>query len=79
MEALLATRETIMKHLAALHGELPRVTKNDELCVRFMSIPGIDPVTALAFKTAVDRPDRFRRSRDVRAHLGLAPRCDRRR
>ena len=29
MEALLATRETIMKQLAALHGELLRVTKND--------------------------------------------------
>jgi transposase len=74
MKALLATRETIMKQLAALHGELLRVTKNDELCVRFMSIPGVGPVTALAFKTAVDRPDRFRRSSDVGAHLGLAPR-----
>lgn len=74
MEALLTARETIMKQLAALHGELLRVTKNDELCVRFMGIPGVGPVTALAFKTAIDRPDRFRRSSDVGAHLGLAPR-----
>ena len=74
MEALLTARQTIMKQLSALHGELLRVTKNDELCVRFMGIPGVGPVTALAFKTAVDRPDRFRRSSDVGAHLGLAPR-----
>lgn len=74
MEALLAARETIMKQLSALHCELLRVTKNDELCVRFMGIPGVGPVTALAFKTAVDRPDRFRRSSDVGAHFGLAPR-----
>lgn len=74
MDALLAAREIIMKQLAALHGELLRVTKNDELCVRFMGIPGVGPVTALAFKTAVDRPDRFRRSSDVGAHLGLVPR-----
>jgi transposase len=74
MEALLTARETLMKQLAALHGELLRVTKNDELCVRFMGIPGVGPVTALAFKTAIDRPDRFRRSSDVGAHLGLAPR-----
>jgi transposase len=74
MEALLAARETIMKQLASLHGELLRVTKNDELCVRFMGIPGVGPVTALAFKTAIDRPARFRRSSYVGAHLGLAPR-----
>lgn len=74
MEALLTARETMMKQLADLHGELLRVTKNDELCVRFMGIPGVGPVTALAFKTTIDRPDRFRRSSDVGAHLGLAPR-----
>jgi hypothetical protein len=46
--------------------------KNDELCVRFMGIPGVGPVTALAFKTMVDRADRCRRSSDVGAHLGRA-------
>ncbi len=74
MEALLAAREMVMKQLSVLHGELLRITKNDELCVRFMGIPGVGPVTAFAFKTAVDRPDRVRRSSDVGAHLGLAPR-----
>ena len=32
------------------------------------------PLTALAFRATIDRPDRFRRSRDVGAHLGLTPR-----
>ena len=74
MEALLTTREVLMKQLATLHGALLRTVKNDELCVRFMGIPGVGPVTALAFKTTIDRPDRFQRSADVGAHLGLAPR-----
>lgn len=74
MEALLASREVLRQQLAALHGALLRVVKNDELCVRFMGIPGVGPVTALAFKTTIDRPDRFRRSADVGAHLGLTPR-----
>jgi transposase len=74
MEALLASREVLMKQLAILHATLLRVVKNDELCVRFMGIPGVGPVTALAFKTTIDRPDRFRRSADVGAHLGLVPR-----
>jgi transposase len=74
MEALLAAREVLLAQLAKLHATLLRTVKNDELCVRFMGIPGVGPVTALAFKTMVDRPDRFRRSADVGAHLGLAPR-----
>ena len=74
MEALLTTREALVKQLAALHAVLLRTVKNDELCTRFMGIPGVGPVTALAFKTTIDRPDRFRRSADVGAHLGLAPR-----
>jgi transposase len=39
-----------------------------------MSVPGIGPVTALAFLAAVDTPSRFRRARDVGAYLGLTPR-----
>jgi len=74
MDALLASREVLMKQLACLHAALLRIVKNDELCVRFMGIPGVGPVTALAFKTTIDRPDRFRRSADVGAHLGLVPR-----
>ena len=31
-------------------------------------------LTALAFAAAIDDPDRFRRSRDVGAYLGLVPR-----
>lgn len=73
MEALLRARETLRREMARLHAELLRVVKNDELCRRFMTIPGVGPVTALAFKTTIDRPDRFRRSADVGAHLGLTP------
>lgn len=36
-----------------------------EVCRRFMAIPGVAPVTALSFVTAVDDPQRFRRSRDM--------------
>lgn len=74
MEALLEGRAAMMTRLSALHRELLRVTANDELCRRFMTIPGVGPVTALAFKTAVDDPVRFKRSSDVGAHLGLTPR-----
>ena len=38
-----------------------------------MSVPGVGPIRALAFRATIDRPERFRRSRDVGAHLGLTP------
>jgi transposase len=72
---VVAARAVLIEQLAKLHAALLRTVKNDELCVRrFMGIPGIGPVTALAFKTTVDRSDRFRRSADAGAHLGLARR-----
>ena len=72
MDALLCSREVIRDQLAGLHAALLRTVKDDELCVRFMGIPGVGSVTALAFKTIIDRPDRFRKSANVGAHLGLA-------
>jgi len=56
-----------------MHALVVQITVHDAVCKRFMSIPGVGPVTALASKTAVDAPERFVRSRDVGAHFGLAP------
>jgi len=39
-----------------------------------MTVPGVGPVTALAFATTVDDPHRFARATDVGAYLGLTPR-----
>ncbi len=39
-----------------------------------MTVPGIGPITALAFHSAIDEPARFRRSRSVGAYFGLTPR-----
>ncbi|OWK19808.1 hypothetical protein AJ88_37435 [Mesorhizobium amorphae CCBAU 01583] len=38
-----------------------------------MSTPGFGPITALAFRAMIDRPERFGSSRAVGAHLGLTP------
>ena len=40
---------------------------------RLRAIPGVGPLTALAFVLTVDDPARFRRSRDVGPWLGLVP------
>jgi len=62
---------------AAGHGEVP-LAKKEEVWGRPMSVPGVGPLTALAFPATIDRPDRFKRSCDVGAHLGLPARAFRR-
>ena len=39
-----------------------------------MTIPGIGPVTAVAYTSAVDDPKRFKKSRSVGAYFGLTSR-----
>ena len=48
--------------------------KTEPTCRRLMTVPGVGPLTALAFRATIDQPGRFRKSRDVGAHLGLTPR-----
>jgi hypothetical protein len=65
----------IEAQLAALEERVRISTRSDETAWRLMSVPGVGPVTALAFQAAIEDPDRFRRSRDVGAYLGLTPSC----
>jgi transposase len=49
------------------------LVRNDSLCRRLMTAPGVGAVVAITFATAIDDPARFRRSRAVGAHFGLTP------
>jgi transposase len=73
VEPLLAILATMADQLARLTKQVLDITRQEEVCRRLMSGPGVGPITALAFRATIDRPDRFRRSRDVGAHLGLTP------
>ena len=53
---------------------LGRAARNDSVCKKFLAIPGVGPLTSLAFKATIDDPRRFASSRTVPSHLGLTPR-----
>ncbi|MCR4331993.1 MAG: IS110 family transposase [Sulfuricaulis sp.] len=73
VEPLLAVLATMLRELARLTKQVHSIVREQEVCRRLMGVPGVGPITALAFRATIDRPDRFRRSRDVGAHLGLTP------
>jgi hypothetical protein len=51
-----------------------RLARNDAQVRRFMTAPGVGPVTALCFLATIDDPTRFERSRSVGAYAGLTTR-----
>jgi transposase len=71
---MLTARAALQEQYDTLHVMLLKAVKADGVCRRLLTVPGVGPVTALAFATAIDDPARFRHSRDVGAHLGLTPR-----
>ena len=73
VEPLLAVLASMLGALAMLTKQVMDLVKMEAVCLRLMSVPGVGPITALAFLATIDQPDRFKRSRDVGAHLGLTP------
>ena len=57
-----------------LENRVRNLAKKDPVCQLLMTAPGVGPITALTFKSGVDDPERFKRSRIVAAHFGLTPR-----
>lgn len=71
---LLDARVVLYQHFLELDRRVKRAAIQDKVCMRMMTVPGVGPIAALTFKSAIDDPARFRRSRTVAAHLGLTPR-----
>lgn len=72
--SMLAARASLEAEFKRLHRELLAVVRADPVCRQLMSVPGVGAIVAITFKSGVDDPSRFRRSRDVGPHFGLTPR-----
>ncbi len=72
--SMLAARSALQAEFACLHRALLALVRADPVCRQLMSVPGVGAVVAMTFKSGVDDPSRFRRSRDVGPHFGLTPR-----
>jgi transposase len=73
VEPLLALSLATRAYVGALDRRLTKRAEDDPICSRFLEIPGVGPITALCFYSAVEDPTRFHRNADVGAFLGLVP------
>jgi transposase len=71
VEPLLVVRRTLREQIAVLHHRLLAIVRDDDVCRRLMTVPGVGPVVALTYRATVDMPARFRKSKSVGAAFGL--------
>jgi len=73
IEPLLIVRRVLREQIAILHRRLLVIVRDDDVCRRLMTVPGVGPVVALTYRATVDVPARFRNSKAVGAVFGLTP------
>jgi transposase len=71
---LLEARKAIEQQVGDLDRKVLKLARHDAQVRRFMTAPGVGPITALCFKATIDDPMRFKRSRSVGAYVGLTTR-----
>jgi transposase len=71
---LVASLAALEQQIAGATRTLKQCAAADPVCVRLMSVPGVGPVAALTFKSAIEDPARFAKGADVGAYAGLVPR-----
>jgi len=71
---LLEARHAIEQQVDDLDRKVRKLARYDAQVRKFMTAPGVGPITALCFKATIDDPARFKRSRSVGAYVGLTSR-----
>ena len=74
MAAMLAARSAMKIEMGKLHKAILKIVREDDVCRRLMTVPGVGPLTSITFKSAIDDPSRIARSRAVGLLFGLTPR-----
>jgi transposase len=65
--------DSLRAYLATLDRDIKRRADADPVCRLLMGVPGVGPICALSFYSAVEDPTRFKPAADVAAYLGLVP------
>src|SRR5450631_4370452 len=73
VEPMPVVRRVLREQIGILHRRLLAIVRDDEVCRRLMTVPGVGPVVALTYRATVNVPARFRKSKAVGAVFGLTP------
>src|SRR5260370_135238 len=65
VEPFVVVRRVLREQVGILHRSLLAIVRDDDVCRRLMTVPGVGPVVALTYRATVDVPARFRNSKAV--------------
>jgi transposase len=71
--SLLAVHEVLRNEFKAIEKKVNTIVRSDTRARLLMSTPGVGPIVALTYASAIDDPGRFKSSKQVGAHFGLTP------
>ncbi len=71
---LVASAEALKAQIKRLEREIVAKVEVTPAARLLITVPGVGPITALAYVATLDDPRRFARSRTVGAYVGLTPR-----
>ena len=72
-EALLAVHEVLLREFSGFEKRVRVMARDDARARLLMSAPGVGAIVALTYASAIDDPARFKSSKRLGAHFGLAP------
>ncbi|MCW2240789.1 transposase [Azospirillum canadense] len=71
--AVLTARANLHSEFMRFHRRLLAIVREDAVCRRLMTVPGVGAVVALTVTSVIDDPARFASSKAVGPHFGLTP------
>ena len=72
-DGLLQIRRLLLDRLELYDKRVLETVKKDVVCRRLMTAPGVGPIVALSYRTAMDGPARLDKSRNFEVCFGLIP------
>jgi transposase len=71
--SMLSARATMQNEFNKLHKAMLSIVRSDGVCRKLLTVPGVGPVVAITFRSAVDDPTRIKKSKAAGALFGLTP------
>lgn len=73
IHVLLETMTYLTTTIAKLDASIAEIVKNDQVCQRLMTMPGVGPIVALTFASLVDELSQFPSAEHLASYLALVP------
>jgi len=72
-QAVLGVHAVLLREFNGLETRVRDLARRDGKARLLMTVPGVGPIVALTYASAIDDPARFRSSKATGAHFGLTP------